>query len=397
MRTHDLASFRTVPVVTSLVVFLVTLLAMGTHAPAQQPLPASRPTSQPASRPTGPIAVELDVQLLNFTDAPMRKQSGGNVSGLPITSAPVHLLVIGPHGQQTIDTESDASGRVQLALGTFDPQSTVTVVAEVGQREFIAYPFEVWRAPSEPLHLFQITHERRHLHQRINRIVTREDVSGKKPRIHVRQIVTLRHWAMTVFVPQEGAGGDYVYPVPRGAELIELRVGGRGWPQRDLVALPNGEHGVPIRHTVYPPLTKQNTAISIMGTYTMPVEVGSTVNLGLRAAVDTDGLVLALEEPHFQLVDDPDATPTQDGGSQTIPTAMSGDVRTHIYQLARVPAGTDIQLPVHFGPPEVHQRTKVITVTIVLGFLLSIGLGLLVAHSRRTLMGSGEESGGASR
>lgn len=367
--------------------------------------PATTITEE-AAKTIGLAAVPLRFRttLVNSTRMLMESHGGRSTSDvIPVGDAQVFLIVTGASGaKESIETRSDLGGSVSIDAGLRYQGTEATVIAALLDGVLSSQPLRVGEEVPVLLRMFEVTEDENALLQRVFRIVTevRDEsaTGGAEPatRIRVRQIVTLLNQSFYVYQVHSRERG-YLFPVPEGAEVHELRVNQKDWPERNVGVTASGMRGIPIQVPVFPAQLGKGQGVEIMGTYALPVARGERTDFGLEARINTIEYLLGLESDRFHYLagEGRKSAAAQDAGFEQ-PAGV--EQRMRLYRWEGIPAGQRVTATVYHGVrPPMHPRTVAITLLFLGGGIaLPIALGLVFALARRrdrALAGAGRERG----
>lgn len=352
--------------------------------------PQGEPSPEP-SPPKDPVPTRLELTLVDRTgmvEASPRHGEGpaAKESDHVLADAEVELRSFDPEAVEEVSRgRSDAAGRIVLDLGMRVPGSPFRLRATRSDgRVYIAKQQELITGGG-PIHLYRLTTDHSAIEQAVLRIVTLApggDPGAERQRVQVRQIIRYSNRGFEAFDgPPRAEGIGCVFPVPEGAQVLDVRLGEDSLLDVEPRAIEHWGYGVPVPQPIFPP-----ESWLLMGVYQLEVEKGEIFDLGLEAAVHTRGIQLSLETNVISY----DERAARDAGETPLVSQGAQEMRDvgknmTVYTSGAIPAHGKITLPARLGPPRgpgFFSAKTLMALLIVACFAVPILAGIAIAKRR---------------
>ncbi len=303
------------------------------------------------------------------------------IKTLALADTPITIFATATSGErEQIAAVTDAEGRLDADLGPRYAGDEILLLAQASDAMYFSRELLAGGEVPATVRFFRISSDRRLLEQQVTRVVT---VQSEKPNgsllVHVRQIVQVQVRGFEVFFGKHDGSMDvsYVFSVPRGASVTDLKVNNEDQVRRDPKEFGSWSFGIGIKEPIYP-----RRGLQIMGTYVIEAEAASTLDLGLHADVDTAQFVLAVERERMHYADaEEKSAQLRPAGTlsreQGVPREMLS------YEAREIASGATISAPIVLSKEPISRRTLWVTFVIVMAIAIPIALALVLAALRR--------------
>jgi len=359
---------------------------------------AGIPGVPPAAPPRDPVPTRLELQLIDRTgmiEASPRHGEGMevNASDHALADAEVELRSFTPDAVEEVTRgRTDASGNIVLDLGPRIPGSPFRLRATRADGSVYLAKQQGLTSGGGPVHLYRVTNDHSSVEQAVMLIATiapGSDPEAERATIQVRQIIQYGNGGFEAYDGPPGAAGvGFVFPVPKGAQVVDLRLGADSLLDTEPREIEHWGYGVPVPQPIFP-----LESGLLMGVYHFEVAKGDLCDLGLEAAVHTRGIQLSLEANAISY--DPEAareageTPLVSGGTQEMRDVGKN---VTVYTSGAIPAHERISLPVRLGPPPApgpNPGAILMGLLIAACFAVPIVAGIAIAKRRGAGRGAG--------